>query len=346
MGLFNKIFGTYSEKEVKRVIPIVERINNLEDSISKLSDDKLKNKTLEFKERLSKGETLDEILPEAFAVVREASKRVLGMRHFDVQLIGGIILHQGRIAEMKTGEGKTLVATLPVYLNALTGKGVHVVTVNDYLAKRDSEWMGKLYKFLGLSVGLVIAGMNSNQKQEAYNADITYGTNNEYGFDYLRDNMVIYKNQMVQRPLNYAIVDEIDSILIDEARTPLIISGAGEDDTYKYHEVDKYVGELTEVAKEEQSFASLIIAGTIDHIDEIDALIESHLAANWSKDRINKVTLAILRTSVYEMKYQSNGQPGIIIDEAVNIAKDYGADDSFKFINAVLDKIGKNDQKA
>ena len=244
MGLFNKIFGTYSEKEVKRVMPIVERINNLEDSISKLSDDKLKNKTLEFKERLSKGETLDEILPEAFAVVREASKRVLGMRHFDVQLIGGIILHQGRIAEMKTGEGKTLVATLPVYLNALTGKGVHVVTVNDYLAKRDSEWMGKLYKFLGLSVGLVIAGMNSNQKQEAYNADITYGTNNEYGFDYLRDNMVIYKNQMVQRPLNYAIVDEIDSILIDEARTPLIISGTAEESSALYKQANDFVKRL------------------------------------------------------------------------------------------------------
>ena len=244
MGLFNKIFGTYSEKEVKRVMPIVERINNLEDSISKLSDDELKNKTLEFKEKLSKGETLDEILPEAFAVVREASKRVLGMRHFDVQLIGGIILHQGRIAEMKTGEGKTLVATLPVYLNALTGKGVHVVTVNDYLAKRDSEWMGKLYKFLGLSVGLVIAGMNSNQKQEAYNADITYGTNNEYGFDYLRDNMVIYKNQMVQRPLNYAIVDEIDSILIDEARTPLIISGTAEESSALYKQANDFVKRL------------------------------------------------------------------------------------------------------
>ena len=244
MGLFNKIFGTYSEKEVKRVMPIVERINNLEDSISKLSDDELKNKTLEFKGRLSKGETLDEILPEAFAVVREASKRVLGMRHFDVQLIGGIILHQGRIAEMKTGEGKTLVATLPVYLNALTGKGVHVVTVNDYLAKRDSEWMGKLYKFLGLSVGLVIAGMNSNQKQEAYNADITYGTNNEYGFDYLRDNMVIYKNQMVQRPLNYAIVDEIDSILIDEARTPLIISGTAEESSVLYKQANDFVKRL------------------------------------------------------------------------------------------------------
>ena len=244
MGLFKNLFASYSEKEVKRVMPIVERINSLEDEISKLSDEKLRNKTKEFKDRLEKGETLDDILSEAFAVVREASKRVLGMRHFDVQLIGGIILHQGRIAEMKTGEGKTLVATLPVYLNALTGKGVHVVTVNDYLAKRDSEWMGKLYKFLGLSVGLVIAGMESSAKQKAYNSDITYGTNNEYGFDYLRDNMVIYKNQMVQRPLNYAIVDEIDSILIDEARTPLIISGTADKSSDLYKQANDFVKRL------------------------------------------------------------------------------------------------------
>ena len=244
MGLFSKIFGTYSEKEVKRVMPIVDKINGLEPEISKLSDEELTGKTQEFKKRLNEGETLDDILPEAFAVVREASKRVLGMRHFDVQLIGGIILHQGRIAEMKTGEGKTLVATLPVYLNALTGKGVHVVTVNDYLAKRDSEWMGKLYKFLGLSVGLVIAGMNSEQKQKSYNSDITYGTNNEYGFDYLRDNMVIYKNDMVQRPLNYAIVDEIDSILIDEARTPLIISGTAAESSVLYSQADDFVKRL------------------------------------------------------------------------------------------------------
>ena len=244
MGIFSKIFASYSEKEVKRIMPIVEKINNLEDEISKLSDEELKNKTTEFKEKLSKGLSLDELLPEAFATVREASKRVLGMRHFDVQLIGGIILHQGRIAEMKTGEGKTLVATLPVYLNALSGKGVHVITVNDYLAKRDSEWMGKLYKFLGLSVGLVIAGMDNTQKQAAYNCDITYGTNNEYGFDYLRDNMVIYKNQMVQRGLNYAIVDEIDSILIDEARTPLIISGTAEESSILYKQANDFVKRL------------------------------------------------------------------------------------------------------
>lgn len=244
MGIFSKIFKSYSEKEVKRIMPIVEKINQLEAEISKLTDEELKNKTNIFKKQLEEGKTLDDILPEVFAVVREASKRVLGMRHFDVQLIGGIILHQGRIAEMRTGEGKTLVATLPVYLNALTGKGVHVITVNDYLAKRDSEWMGKLYKFLGLSVGLVIAGMEPKEKQKAYACDITYGTNNEYGFDYLRDNMVIYKNQLVQRGLNYAIVDEIDSILIDEARTPLIISGRANQSSDMYKKANDFVRRL------------------------------------------------------------------------------------------------------
>jgi len=239
------IFKTYSEKEVKRVKPIVDKINSLEEEMSKLSDSELRSKTDYFKEQLKQGKTLDDILPEAFAVVREASKRVLGMRHFDVQLIGGIILHQGRIAEMKTGEGKTLVATLPVYLNALEGKGVHVITVNDYLAKRDSEWMGKLYKYLGLSVGLVIAGMEPPEKQAAYNADVTYGTNNEFGFDYLRDNMVIYKDQLVQRGLHYAIIDEIDSILIDEARTPLIISGRANESSDLYKKADNFVKKLT-----------------------------------------------------------------------------------------------------
>ena len=244
MGFLSKLFKSYSEKEVGRVMPIVEKINSLEPTVEKLTDAELRAKTDEFKSRLQKGETLDDILPEVFATVREASKRVLGMRHFDVQLIGGIILHQGRIAEMKTGEGKTLVATLPVYLNALTGKGVHVVTVNDYLAKRDSEWMGKLYKFLGLTVGLVISGMTPKQKKEAYAADITYGTNNEYGFDYLRDNMVIRKEEMVQRELNYAIVDEIDSILIDEARTPLIISGTAAESSDLYSKADDFVKRL------------------------------------------------------------------------------------------------------
>ena len=239
-----KLFKSYSEKEVKRVKPLVDKINGLEDEFMKLTDAELKAKTDYFKKQLKDGKTLDDILPEAFATVREASKRVLGMRHFDVQLIGGIILHQGRIAEMKTGEGKTLVATLPVYLNALTGKGVHVITVNDYLAKRDSEWMGKVYKFLGLTVGLVIAGMNPAEKQQAYNCDVTYGTNNEFGFDYLRDNMVIYKDQLVQRGLNYAIVDEIDSILIDEARTPLIISGRANKSSDLYKKADSFVRKL------------------------------------------------------------------------------------------------------
>jgi preprotein translocase subunit SecA len=239
-----KLFKSYSEKEVKRVKPLVDKINGLEDEFMKLTDVELKAKTDYFKKQLKDGKTLDDILPEAFATVREASKRVLGMRHFDVQLIGGIILHQGRIAEMKTGEGKTLVATLPVYLNALTGKGVHVITVNDYLAKRDSEWMGKVYKFLGLTVGLVIAGMNPAEKQQAYNCDVTYGTNNEFGFDYLRDNMVIYKDQLVQRGLNYAIVDEIDSILIDEARTPLIISGRANKSSDLYKKADSFVRKL------------------------------------------------------------------------------------------------------
>ncbi len=245
MSVFKKIFKSYSEKEVKRIMSTVEKINSLEEEISKLSDSELRAKTNYFKEELKNGKTLDDILPESFAVVRETSKRVLGLRHFDVQLIGGIILHQGRIAEMKTGEGKTLVATLPVYLNALEGKGVHVITVNDYLAKRDSEWMGKIYKFLGLSVGLVINGMEPQEKQKAYNSDVTYGTNNEFGFDYLRDNMVIYKDQLVQRGLHYAIVDEIDSILIDEARTPLIISGRSNESSDLYKRANDFVKRLT-----------------------------------------------------------------------------------------------------
>jgi preprotein translocase subunit SecA len=242
--VIEKIIGSYSDRELKRIMPIVDKIESLEEEIKALSDEQLKGKTQEFKKRLSEGETLDDILPEAFAVMREASWRVLGMRHFRVQLIGGIVLHQGRIAEMRTGEGKTLVATLPVYLNALEGKGVHVVTVNDYLAKRDSEWMGKVYTFLGLSVGLIVHGLDNNERRAAYNCDITYGTNNELGFDYLRDNMVIYKQDMVQRDLHYAIVDEVDSILVDEARTPLIISGPGDKSTDLYKIADSFVRRL------------------------------------------------------------------------------------------------------
>ena len=243
-GFVQRLLGNNSAREIKKMRTIIDHINSIESDYIKLSDTNLVAKTDEFKRRLTKGETLDDILPEAFAVVREASKRVLGMRHFDVQIIGGITLHRGNIAEMRTGEGKTLVGTLPVYLNALTGKGVHVVTVNDYLATRDSEWMGKLYKFLGLSVGLIVANLDYNQRKMAYSCDITYGTNNEFGFDYLRDNMVSEAAHMVQRPLNYAIVDEVDSILIDEARTPLIISGPGERSTDNYYKLAKIVPHL------------------------------------------------------------------------------------------------------
>ena len=244
MGILKKLFGNSSAKELRAIEPIVKKIEALEEDYKKLSDQALQAKTAEFKERLGKGETLDDILPEAFATVREAADRVLGLRPYRVQLIGGIILHQGRIAEMKTGEGKTLVATLPAYLNALAGEGVHIVTVNDYLAKRDSEWMGKVYRFLGLTVGLVIHDVQPNQRHEAYNADITYGTNNEFGFDYLRDNMAIYASEMVQRGHSFAIVDEVDSILIDEARTPLIISGQGDKSTQLYTVVDNFVAGL------------------------------------------------------------------------------------------------------
>ena len=244
MSLFTKIFGTSSQREVKAITPLVDKIESLEEEYKALTDQQLQAKTPEFKERLQNGETLDDILPEAFAACREAAWRVLGMRPYRVQLIGGIILHQGRIAEMKTGEGKTLVATLPAYLNALAGKGVHIVTVNDYLAKRDSEWMGKVYRFMGLTVGLVIHGVMGPAKKAAYQADITYGTNNEFGFDYLRDNMAIYSSELVQRGHSFAIVDEVDSILIDEARTPLIISGQGDKSTQLYTVVDAFVAKL------------------------------------------------------------------------------------------------------
>ncbi len=249
MGLLKRLLDD-NAKEIKRLSKKIEEINSLEESFKGLSDSELRAKTPEYRERLQKGETLNELLPEAFAVVREASRRVLGMRHFDVQLIGGMVLHEGNIAEMKTGEGKTLVATLPAYLNALTGKGVHIVTVNDYLARRDSEWMGQVYKFLGLSVGLIVHGLDFEQRKAAYNADITYGTNNEFGFDYLRDNMVFRPEQMVQRQLSYAIIDEVDSILIDEARTPLIISGAGAKPKTLYQQVAKVIPRL----KKEEDF--------------------------------------------------------------------------------------------
>ena len=247
MGFFTKLFGSYSDRELKRIYPIADKIEKLEPSMQKLSDSELRAKTEEFKDRLANGASLDDILPEAYAAVREAAWRVLGMKPFRVQLIGGIVLHQGRISEMKTGEGKTLVAVLPAYLNALTGQGVHIVTVNDYLARRDSEWMGKVHRFMGLSVGLIVHGLDGDERRAAYNCDITYGTNNEMGFDYLRDNMALYKEQMVQRGHAFAIVDEVDSILIDEARTPLIISGQGDESTDLYRQADDFVSRLKKI---------------------------------------------------------------------------------------------------
>ena len=250
-NLLSKVFGSRNERLLKSMQKHVAKTNAFEPDIAALSDEQLKSKTEEFRDRLSKGETLEQILPEVFAVVREAGKRVLHMRHFDVQLIGGMVLNDGKIAEMRTGEGKTLVATLAVYLNALEGKGVHVVTVNDYLAKRDSEWMGKLYNFLGLTVGVILSGQDHAEKKAAYHADITYGTNNEYGFDYLRDNMAFSTEDKVQRELNYAIVDEVDSILIDEARTPLIISGPTEDSSELYTKINKLIPRLERQESEE-----------------------------------------------------------------------------------------------
>ena len=302
MGLFDKIFGSYSDREVKRITPIVDKIDSLGPEMEKLSDEELKQKTFEFKDRYAKGESLDDMLPEAFAVCREASTRVLGMKHYREQLIGGTVLHQGRIAEMKTGEGKTLVATLPVYLNAIAGKGVHVITVNDYLATRDKEWMGQLYEFLGLTTGVIVHGLTNDQRREAYNADITYGTNNEFGFDYLRDNMVIYKEERVQRQLNFCIVDEVDSILIDEARTPLIISGAGEKSTEFYKVADYFVKTLREeedyTIDEEANAVMLTDAGVekaerafkLDNYADADNMALQHyvtqaLKANYSMRR-------------------------------------------------------------
>ena len=259
MSIFSKIFGTHSQHEVKRIIPIVDKIEALAPEFEKLTDDELKAKTPEFKARLEKGETLDDLPPEAYATVREAATRVLGMRHYRVQLIGGVILHQGRITEMRTGEGKTLVSTLPAYLNALEGKGVHIVTVNDYLAKRDAEWMGQVHEFLGLTVGVILNSMDNDERREAYNCDITYATNNELGFDYLRDNMVVYKEELVQRELHYAIIDEVDSVLIDEARTPLIISGQSGKSTKLYEACDIFVKQLTKGTAKELSKMDIIM---------------------------------------------------------------------------------------
>ena len=270
MGLFKVLFGDYSKRELKKIQPICDKVLELESKYQAMNDNELKSQTDILKERLKNGETTDDILPDAFAVCREASFRVLGMKHFPVQIIGGIVLHEGRIAEMKTGEGKTLVATLPAYLNGLTGKGVHIVTVNDYLAKRDSEWMGKLYRFLGLSVGLIIHDVPAEESKQMYEADITYGTNNELGFDYLRDNMVVYKEQKVQREHAFAIVDEVDSILIDEARTPLIISGRGDKASDLYEKADAFARRLkkhvfTEIDNKED-MESFYLENNIDYV--------------------------------------------------------------------------------
>ncbi len=259
MSLFSKIFGTHSQHEVKRILPIVDKIEALAPEFEKMTDEELQAKTPEFKERLANGETLDDLLPEAYATVREAATRVLGMRHYHVQLIGGVILHQGRITEMRTGEGKTLVSTLPAYLNALEGKGVHIVTVNDYLAKRDAEWMGKVHEFLGLTVGVILNNLDNDERRAAYNCDITYATNNELGFDYLRDNMVVYKEELVQRELHYAIIDEVDSVLIDEARTPLIISGQSGKSTKLYEACDIFVKQLTRGTAKELSKMDILM---------------------------------------------------------------------------------------
>ena len=289
MGFIEKIFGTHSEHELKRIYPIVDHIEALEPEMKQLSDSELKDKTREFKERLDKGETLDDILPEAYAVVREAASRVLGMRHYRVQLIGGIILHQGRIAEMKTGEGKTLVSTLPAYLNALTGQGVHIVTVNDYLAKRDAEWMGQVHEFLGLKVGVVLNSMDNDERREAYNCDITYVTNNELGFDYLRDNMVIYKEQLVQRGLKFAIIDEVDSVLIDEARTPLIISGQSGKSTKLYEACDILARQMERgEASGEFSKINAIMGEEIEETGDF-IVNEKEKTVNLTEDGVKKV---------------------------------------------------------
>ena len=289
MSLIEKIFGTHSENELKRIYPIVDRIESLEPELETLSDAELRDKTREFKKRLEDGETTDDILPEAYAVVREAAKRSLGMRHYRVQLIGGIILHQGRISEMKTGEGKTLVSTLPAYLNALEGKGVHIVTVNDYLAKRDAEWMGKVHEFLGLTVGVVLNSMDNDERRAAYNCDITYVTNNELGFDYLRDNMVIYKEQLVQRGLHYAIIDEVDSVLIDEARTPLIISGQSNKSTKLYEACDILARQLERgEASGEFSKVNAIMGEDIEETGDF-IVNEKEKAVNLTEDGVKKV---------------------------------------------------------
>ena len=289
MKMIEKVFGTHSERELKRIEPIVDKIESYRDTMRALSDEELRGKTKEYKKRLAEGETLDDLLPEAFATVREAGKRVLNMEHYRVQLIGGIILHQGRIAEMRTGEGKTLVSTLPAYLNALEGKGVHIVTVNDYLAKRDAEWMGQIHEFLGLTVGVVLNDLKPEERRAAYNCDITYVTNNELGFDYLRDNMVIYKEQLVLRDLHYAIIDEVDSVLIDEARTPLIISGQSGKSTKLYEACDILARQLKR-GKDQEEQSKLDIMMGIEQEEDGDFIVnEKDKLVNLTAEGVEKV---------------------------------------------------------
>ena len=289
MSAFTKLFGTHSERELKRIKPVVDKIESYHETMEALTDEQLKDKTREYRKRFEQGETLDDLLPEAFATVREAARRALNMEHYRVQLIGGIILHQGRIAEMRTGEGKTLVSTLPAYLNALEGKGVCIVTVNDYLAKRDAEWMGKVHEFLGLTVGVVLNSMDNDERREAYNCDITYVTNNELGFDYLRDNMVIYKEQLVQRGLHYAIIDEVDSVLIDEARTPLIISGQSGKSTRLYEACDILAQQLIR-GEESQELSKMDAIMGVEVEESGDFVVnEKDKVVNLTQEGVKKV---------------------------------------------------------
>ena len=318
LGLIKKVFGTKNDRDIKRIQVIVDQVNSLEPTIKELSDEDLKLKTNEFKEKLNHNSSLDDILPEVFAVVREASVRSLGMRHFDVQLIGGVVLHEGKIAEMKTGEGKTLAATLPVYLNALEGKGVHVVTVNDYLARRDSEWMGKLYNYLGLTVGCICHDISEEERLEAYRSDITYGTNNEFGFDYLRDNMKFSSDQFAQRDLNFAIVDEVDSILIDESRTPLIISGPSEDSTDKYYQVNRVIPQLKETTHYTKDEKARTVSLNEDGIAQMEkALNVENLYDPGSIETLHHVNQALKAHALFknEVDYVVNEGEVVIIDE-------------------------------
>ncbi|NDD05707.1 MAG: DEAD/DEAH box helicase [Proteobacteria bacterium] len=317
-ALAKKVFGSRNERELKRLLPLVEAINSHESRIASLSNESLAALTPHYRERLSRGESLDSLLPEAFATVREAGKRVLNMRHFDVQLIGGMVLHLGRVAEMKTGEGKTLVATLPVYLNALSGKGVHVVTVNDYLARRDSEWMGQIYRSLGMEVGVIIHGLNDPERKRNYGADITYGTNNEFGFDYLRDNMKFHLQDFVQRELNFAIVDEVDSILIDEARTPLIISGPTDESTDKYYAINSVIPLLQKEADftiEEKSRTAALTEAGVEKLEK--ALRIQNMYAPEHIEIVHHVHQALKAHAIFkrDVDYVVKDGEVIIVDE-------------------------------